>query len=132
MRKNGFRSIFLPILFVLSILVCFPFTACNANSDEDFKSSQSSVEKPSEPSEIKYVVNFDSDGGTAISSQTIIAGEKIIKPVDPVKSSTPTEDYTFIGWYVGDKIWDFESDTVTSDLSLIAKYSVKKSTIQYQ
>ena len=140
MRKNGFRSVFVLILVVLSILVCFPFTACNASTSENAESSQSSSasssqsseENSSKPSEIKYVVSFDSAGGTEISSQTVIAGGKVEKPADPVKSSTPTEEYTFIGWYVGDKIWNFELDTVTNDLSLIAKYSVKKSTIQYK
>lgn len=132
MRKSGFRSVFMMVLVGLLVLVVSPFAACNTTSDEGFESSQSSVVKPSQPSVVKYVVNFESDGGTPVSSQMVIAGEKVKKPADPVKASTPTEEYTFIGWFVGDEVWDFESDTVTSDLSLIAKYSVKKSTIQYQ
>lgn len=124
MKKSSFKSIFAIALVGLSILACIPLTACNSTAGE--------VPELTQPTVISYVVNFDSDGGTAVSPQTVTAGGKVKKPVDPVKTSTHTEEYTFIGWYVGDEVWDFESDTVTSDLSLIAKYSVKKSTIQYQ
>lgn len=64
-----------------------------------------------------YTVTFDSDGGTGTASQTLISGEKIAVP------SVPTKDgYTFLGWYSGDFLWDFETDTVNADITLKAKW----------
>ena len=49
-------------------------------------------------------------------------GEKLKKPVDPVKAKTEEYTYTFLGWYNGDVAWDFENDVVTETLNLTAKW----------
>ena len=55
--------------------------------------------------------------------QTVEEGEKAVKPeTEPTKESTAEYDYAFDGWYNGETKWDFENDTVMSDLELIAKY----------
>ena len=57
----------------------------------------------------------------------VVAGEKVTKPTtDPAKESTAEFDYTFEGWYNGETQWDFDTDTVTSDLELTAKYTETK------
>lgn len=67
--------------------------------------------------EEKYTVKFDSVGGTAVESVTVLPGEKISEP------TTPTKDgYVFMGWYNGSVIWNFANDTVSSDITLIAKW----------
>jgi len=72
----------------------------------------------------EYTVNFDSKGGTAVSSQTVLYGETVTKPADPVK-----EGYNFADWYLDNEIftdvWDFETDTVTGNLALYAMWTEK-------
>ena len=60
----------------------------------------------------KYTVSF-SDG---VESQEVEHGKTAVKPADPKK-----EGYTFVGWFNGDKEYDF-STPVTSDLELTAKF----------
>jgi len=68
-----------------------------------------------------YTVSFNSNGGSAVESQTVMEGEKITKPTDPTK-----EDSYFTGWYKDhelETLWSFSSDTVTADITLYAKWS---------
>lgn len=66
-----------------------------------------------------FAVKFDSDGGTAVDTQYISANGLANKPEDPSK-----DGYTFLGWYTEDgEAWDFGSDTVTSNITLYAKWS---------
>ena len=66
----------------------------------------------------KYTVTFDSDGGTEIASVQVEKGKKVTKPEDPSK-----EHYVFDGWYLEDTEWVFESDTVTKNTALTAKWT---------
>ncbi len=68
-----------------------------------------------------YNVYFNADGGTPVpASQRVKEGDKVTKPADPTKPG-----YDFIGWYNGDKLWNFDTDKVTAETTLIAKYKVK-------
>jgi len=64
----------------------------------------------------KYTVRFDSDGGTNVEDQTITENNKANKPADPTK-----KEYTFEGWYLDDKKYDFDS-SVTKDITLKARW----------
>ena len=79
--------------------------------------------------ETEYTVTFDVDGGSAITSQTVISGNKITKPSNPTK-----DGYTFEGWYkeveLKDK-FDFESETITEDTTLYAKWIAKNNTERF-
>ena len=66
----------------------------------------------------KYIVSFDSQGAETISNQEIEDGKHIVKPADPTK-----EGYIFEGWYNGENKWNFEENTVTGNLTLIAKWT---------
>ena len=63
-----------------------------------------------------FVVKFDSDGGTTISNQIVEKGNKVAKPVDPIK-----DGYTFKGWTLNNEIYDFET-IVEDDLELKASW----------
>lgn len=115
-----------PICALIIVLLLGMFTACTVKTEENKFSESEETEV------LNYTVTFDSDGGTQILTQTVKDGEKIVKPQDPTKEPTHTEEYTFIGWYVGEEVWNFETDTVQNDMTLVAKYSVKKSTVQYK
>lgn len=67
-----------------------------------------------------FNVEFNSDGGTEVSTlENIADGSKISAPDEPTK-----ENYTFIGWFNGEKEWDFAADTVTDNLTLVAKWGL--------
>ena len=75
--------------------------------------------------EIKYdrkmfTVTFDSDGGTAVSPQTMRYEAKATKPADPTKSEERMS-YVFLGWYNGDTAFDFAT-AITADITLKAKW----------
>ena len=65
----------------------------------------------------KYTVTFDSDGGSAVTGQTVNEGEKVGRPTDPTK-----EGATFAGWQLNGTAYDF-SKAVTSDLTLKATWT---------
>ena len=51
-------------------------------------------------------------------------GEKLTKPEsDPTKDMTVDKVYTFDGWYNGDTKWNFETDTVSGDTTLVARFT---------
>ena len=70
----------------------------------------------------KYTVSFSSNGGTVIADLTnVVSDSKITAPTAPTKSS-----YTFKGWYKDAGLtddWNFTTDTVTSNITLYAKWS---------
>lgn len=70
----------------------------------------------------RYEVTFDSDGGSKVDKQRVIENEKATEP------KTPTRDgYKFLGWYNGDKKYDFKTK-VTKDITLKASW---EKVIQY-
>ncbi|QKS47597.1 InlB B-repeat-containing protein (plasmid) [Paenibacillus cellulosilyticus] len=83
------------------------------------------VQTPSTPSVIvgttNYAITFNGDGGTPSSTtQSAAAGDLLTKPADPVRTG-----YIFAGWYKADgSEWNFSTDTVYSDLTLTAKWTV--------
>ena len=66
----------------------------------------------------KHKVTFDVDGGTpAIAAVEVEEGKLVAKPADPTKAG-----YNFVGWYLGDAAWNFETDKVTKPITLVAKW----------
>ena len=63
-----------------------------------------------------FTVSFDSDGGTAITSQIITYGNKAVKPNNPTK-----EGYIFIEWQLYGTTYDFDT-IVDDDITLVAKW----------
>ena len=70
-----------------------------------------------------HTVTFDTQDGAAAKSRLTADGGTVSKPADPVRSG-----YIFGGWYKEagcETPWSFESDTVTADLTLYAKWTPK-------
>jgi len=67
-----------------------------------------------------YTVSFDSQGGSMVASiQDVMSGSTITEPPAPSLSG-----YTFGGWYkeaACTNIWNFNTDTVTGNITLYAK-----------
>jgi uncharacterized repeat protein (TIGR02543 family) len=68
-----------------------------------------------------YRVLFYAQGGTpAPTTQTVIKGDRVVKPADPV-----FDGHTLAGWYTEAEalsLWNFD-DPVTGDLALYAKWT---------
>lgn len=64
-----------------------------------------------------YTVTFDSAGGSAVTSEVVAKGAKVKKPDAPVRAG-----YDFENWIRSDtnSIFDFEKDTVSSNITLKA------------
>lgn len=74
-------------------------------------------------------VTFDSKGGSGVNSQTIAKDGKVTKPTDPTKTG-----YTFGGWYKNEACtepWNFDTDTVTENLTLYAKWTEEETETGY-
>jgi len=75
-----------------------------------------------------FTVTWESNGGTGIPNIQANDGSTIDEPVEPTRSG-----YIFDGWYQDatfETIWDFDNDTVTSDITLYAKWVVSGPTDQ--
>ncbi len=64
-----------------------------------------------------YTVIFNSDGGSAVESETVEYNTTVAEPTAPTKAG-----YTFEGWYVGQTEFDFDT-LITEDVTLIAKWT---------
>ena len=76
-----------------------------------------------------YTVTFDSQGGSAVDSQTVERGGLVTEPTDPTR-----DVYTFGGWYKElecTNAWDFDTDTVTSDVTLYAQWTTSTYTVTF-
>ena len=72
----------------------------------------------------KYTVTFNSNGGTDVEPQTVVYNALATEPTEPTKTG-----YTFQNWLNGEAVWKFDTDIVTSDLTLVANWTVNKYTI---
>jgi len=67
-----------------------------------------------------HELRFDSQGGSAVATQAAFDGVTFTEPAPPTKDGA-----TFQGWYTaptGGRQWDFDTDTITADTTLYARY----------
>lgn len=69
-----------------------------------------------------YAVHFDYQNGNTAVQKTELRNSMLIEPITP-----SLEGYSFGGWYTNsyftpESRWDFDSDTVCSDMTLYAKW----------
>ncbi len=78
---------------------------------------------------LKYKVIFDTNGADEIDSLEVDNGNLITVPAEPAR-----QGFIFEGWYkdeVYTELWDFDIDTVTSSVTLHAKWSIEKEQYVY-
>ena len=109
-EDKNMKRVFLVFLAITLLLLCGTFVSCNNDGDTDTDDDTDTT--------VSYTVSFDCDGGSAITSQTVTKNGKVTKPSVPTKAG-----YEFSGWYNGNELWNFTSDTVTSDITLKAKWT---------
>ena len=77
-----------------------------------------------------YTVSFDSFGGSAVSDVTVLYGNLLTEPSEPMRTG-----YIFAGWYKDADLstqWNFSADTVTKNITLYANWSAIEYSIIYQ
>ncbi len=95
-------------------------SAPHASPPED-----STVTEPETPPEIvvqNYTVSFDTDDGSSLDNVTIEEGAMLSMPTTPKK-----EGHTLTGWYKDSAFitqWIFDTDIVTEDMTLYAKWEI--------
>ena len=72
-----------------------------------------------------YRVTFDSNGGTAVETQTVNENTAATMPNAPTK-----EGYTFAGWLLGGAAYDFATP-ITGDIQLVASWKGKSYTVSF-
>ena len=66
---------------------------------------------------VQRTVTFDSNGGSAVASATVVNGQTVAKPENPTRAG-----YTFAGWTTEDgNAFDF-STAITADTKLVAQW----------
>ena len=64
----------------------------------------------------KYIVDFDSNGGSSVRSQSVLEGARATEPNDPTRSG-----YRFLGWYLDGSKFSFNT-RIYEDITLVAKW----------
>lgn len=64
-------------------------------------------DKETEENNNECVVVFDSQGGTDVKSIKVIKNKLVSEPIVPVR-----DGYTFLGWYLNNKIYDFNQPVI--------------------
>lgn len=93
--------------------------SCYPNDGQEGDTHQEFIYRA--PATPTYTVTFDTQGGSAVASQTVEAGRLVTRPEDPTNGSQ-----TFTGWFTtatGSTPWDFDSDTVNDDVTIFAQWS---------
>ncbi len=76
-----------------------------------------------------YRVSFESNGGSAVSEQSVVFGQAAAEPDEPVKTG-----YTFAGWYSDEDLlspYAFGTPIGAGDLTLHAKWDINSYTLAY-
>ena len=89
----------------------------NGNNEWNFATSITAPVTLTAKWTVAHVVKFNSDGGSAVTDQTIRHGDKATKPSNPTRNG-----YAFDGWFNGGTEWDF-AVAITSPVTLTAKWT---------
>ena len=92
------------ILSIFVLLSSFYITSCDLKIDTNNEVTT-------------YNVNFDTICYITVSDVNVKENGKITEPI------VDRDDYRLDGWYLNDKLWDFDADIVNSDITLTAKWS---------
>ncbi len=69
---------------------------------------------------ISFKVEFNTDGGSPIESQSVDYNQRVNRPENPI-----LQDNYFTGWYTDPECtteWDFSTDVITQDITLYGKW----------
>ena len=81
--------------------------------------------KDKQKPDAEYTVYFESDGEIVLETRKK-NGESIERPKTPTKNH-----YELDGWYSGARKWNFDTDKVVSDITLVAKWAPEVYTVTF-
>lgn len=128
----------LSVIFIILMIfaLAFALVACDPDNGGD----DPDPETPNEYENTTFTVTFDSDGGTSFDDfnlTDVVYGSTISVPTDsegnevmPIKKG-----YTFNYWALSDSTtteFDFETETITADITLEAQYTANTYTHTYE
>ena len=99
-KKNQFKIAAITISLLLICIVALFVFPKNGNKNDN----------------VYYSVTFDSDGGSEVNTQFVLEGGKTNEPISPIR-----DGYTFLGWYIGDRKFDFDN-MIYQNIKLEAKW----------
>ncbi len=105
-------------IIITSLIVTSAVVASAGIGAFVFQSVDSKIER--------HTVTFDTDGGSEIEPVVVKHGNKITKPKDPTKLGCNLEN-----WLNGNNAWNFSTDTVTKDITLLADWNLITYQIHY-
>lgn len=129
------KKLIATILAIITLLSVFAFTACFGGSDDSTTEPKSASESKSDdnsestsasettPAKTEYIVTFDSQGGSAVESQTVKAGGKVTEPDEPTHP-----EGNFVAWVtdLNDPTGEFNfiTTTINEDITLYAIWDI--------
>lgn len=100
------KSVILLVVALALAIMCISLTGCKPSEKKTFT--------------VKFDLNYLNATNT-IADQTVVSGKTAVKPTDPTR-----ENFTFKGWYKDKELsnpYNFETDKITADTTLYAKWS---------
>ncbi len=125
--KNSKKKLLAFLLCVFSTFAVGSLAACKEETPDAPQAggSQGGDENGDQGGETQtHTVTFDSNGGSSVQSQTVASNGKLTQPQTPEKHG-----FEFLGWYLNDVKWVFDTQTVTQDVTLIAMWAPAQCTI---
>lgn len=129
MRKGFFPVWVVDFLWIVIAILCF--SGCEFVPPVELPHDNPVDPDYEDPTPTYYTVTFESNGGTDVDAEVVEEGEAVAEP-DPPPTKT---GFLFVGWCADSELttpWDFENDTVSSDITLYAKWSVVTYTVTFE
>ena len=103
------------LYIALTITFLFAFAGCKKKTTTKVNPTSTTKEITEEK---KFIVSFDSNGGSSVNSQEVKKDGYASKPNDPTR-----DGYTFSGWYYNNEEWSFDN-VIASNMELEAKWTI--------
>ena len=76
--------------------------------------------------ESTVLVTFDLNNGEEPIQQSVVIGQNVTRPEDPTRNG-----YDFAGWFINDEQWSFSGNTVSKNITIVAKWTPVEYTITF-